>query len=322
MTAAATDVLVAADVGGTSMKCALVDLAGTVRHTERHPTGREHGPDAVVDRILDVVAGLADGARERGYTPRGVGIAVPGVIDEARGIAVNAANLGWRDVPLRDAAEARTGLPTALGHDVRAGGIAEARIGAGRGHRHVLFVAIGTGIAGAHLVDGNAYPGGHGAACELGHIVVRPGGAPCGCGGYGHLEAIASAANVARRYREATGDTAATAADVAARANGGEAAAVAVWRETVEVLADGFVTGIALFDPDVIVVGGGLAEAGEALLRPLEAAVAAQLTFHHRPWFVLAALGDEAGCVGAAQLAKDRLADVTGVPVDQPSTME
>lgn len=307
------DVLIAADVGGTSMKCALVDLAGTVRHTERHPTGTERGPDAVVARILDVVEGLASHARDAGFTPRGVGIAVPGVIDEARGIAVNAANLGWRDVPLRAAAEARVGLPTALGHDVRAGGIAEARLGAGRGHRHVLFVAIGTGIAGAHLVDGRAYSGAHGAACELGHIVVRPGGPLCGCGAYGHLEAIASAANVARRYREATGGGDATAADVVARADDGEPEAVAVWRETVEVLADGFVTGIALFDPDIIVLGGGLAEAGDALLRPLAAAVAGQLTFQHMPEFVLAALGDEAGCVGAAQLAKDRLSDSTQV---------
>ncbi|MFY1578904.1 ROK family protein [Verrucosispora sp. WMMD703] len=314
------EVAVALDVGGTGMKCALVDTDGVVRHAERHPTDAGRGPDAVVETILTVAEGLAGKARADGLTPIALGIVVPGVVDEARGVAVWSANVGFRDVPLRDLASARLGLPTALGHDVRAGGLAEARLGAGRTTGHVLFVAIGTGIAAAHVVAGSAATGAHGAAGELGHILVRPDGPVCGCGRSGCLEALASASAVARRYAELTtapdggsaagpgpGRTMVTAAQVAARAAAGEEVATRVWREAVEALADGLATAQALFDVATIVLGGGLAQAGAGLFDPLRAALRDRLTFHREPQLVPAVLGDEAGCLGAALLALDQL---------------
>ncbi|MGH3714684.1 MAG: ROK family protein, partial [Micromonosporaceae bacterium] len=199
------DVVVAIDVGGTVTKCALVGAGDhAVKHAERHPTGASDGTDAVVARLLSLAEGLTDRARGLGLTPRAVGLVVPGIVDEARGMAAYAANLGWLDLPLRDLAAQRTGLPTVLGHDVRAGGLAEARLGAGRGVAQLLFVPIGTGIAGAHVVAGHPASGAHGAACELGHVVVRPSGRPCGCGRRGCLEAEASARAVADRYAELT----------------------------------------------------------------------------------------------------------------------
>ncbi|MER5334994.1 ROK family protein [Micromonospora sp. NPDC002717] len=302
----AGDVVVALDVGGTGMKCALVRPDGAVLHAERHPTDAGRGPDAVVDTILAVAEGLAGKARADGLTPVALGVAVPGVIDEARGVAVWSANVGFRDVPLRDLARARLGLPTALGHDVRAGGLAEARLGAGRDSAHVLFVAIGTGIAAAHVVDGTAVTGAHGAAGEIGHVQVRAGGPTCGCGRPGCLEAVASAAAIGRRYTALAG-VPATAADVAERAAAGEPLAADVWREAVEALADGLATGQALFDVETVVLGGGLAQAGALLLEPLRAALHERMTFHREPRLVAAALGDEAGCLGAALLALDSL---------------
>ncbi|MBB5824016.1 glucokinase [Micromonospora carbonacea] len=312
------DVVVALDVGGTGMKCALVRPDGTTVHTERHPTDAGRGPDAVVETILDVAEGLAGKARADGRDPVALGIAVPGVVDEAAGVAVWSANVGFRDVPLRGLAAERLGLPTVLGHDVRVGGLAEARLGAGRGTGHVLFVAIGTGIAAAHVVDGAAASGAHGAAGEIGHVLVRPGGPRCGCGRDGCLEAVASASAIARRYAEATGagptgtagdggptGTPASAADVADRAAAGEPAAARVWAEAVEALADGLATGQALYDVETVVVGGGLAQAGPRLFDPLRAALHERMTFHRRPRLVAAALGDEAGCLGAALLALD-----------------
>ncbi|MEU8258728.1 ROK family protein [Micromonospora inaquosa] len=301
-------VVVALDVGGTGMKCALVGPDGVVVRTERHPTDAARGPAAVVDTILDVAAGLADKARADGLSPIAVGIAVPGVVDEARGVAVWSANVGFRDVPLRDLTVARLGLPTALGHDVRVGGLAEARLGAGRGTGHVLFVAIGTGIAAAHVVDGMAAVGAHGAAGEIGHILVRPDGPRCGCGRPGCLEAVASASAIGRRYAELTGETTdapVTAAEVAERAATGEQLAGQVWREAIAALADGLASGQALFDVATIVLGGGLAQAGDRLLTPLRAALHERMTFHREPQLVAAALGDEAGCLGAALLALD-----------------
>ncbi|MET8527300.1 ROK family protein [Micromonospora sp. NPDC005172] len=303
-------VVVALDIGGTGMKCALVRPDGVAVRTERHPTDAARGPAAVVHTILDVAEGLAAKARADGLTPVAIGVAVPGVVDEARGVAVWSANVGFRDVPLRDLAVRRLGLPTALGHDVRVGGLAEARLGAGRGADHVLFVAIGTGIAAAHVVDGVAAVGAHGAAGEIGHIMVRPDGPRCGCGRPGCLEAVASASAIGRRYTEladGSPDAPATAAAVAERAAAGEPLAAQVWRAAVEALADGLATGQALFDVTTIVLGGGLAQAGDLLLVPLRAALHDRMTFHREPRLVAAALGDEAGCLGAALLALDTL---------------
>ncbi|PMR62899.1 sugar kinase [Verrucosispora sp. ts21] len=323
-------VVVALDVGGTGMKCALIRPDGAVVHAERHRTGADRGAEAVVDTILAVADGLVGTARTAGLTPTALGIVVPGIVDQTRGVAVWSANIGFRNVPLRDLATDRLGLPTALGHDVRAGGLAEARLGAGRDAGHVLFVAIGTGIAAAHVVAGAAATGAHGAAGELGHILVRPGGPRCGCGRSGCLEAIASASAVARRYTalaagttdsadttsdggsaagSTPGPTVVTAAEVADRAAAGEELATRVWREAVEALADGLATGQALYDVQTIVLGGGLAQAGPGLFDPLRTALRERLTFHREPRLVPAALGDEAGCLGAALLALDQLED-------------
>ncbi|NIL43084.1 ROK family protein [Salinispora arenicola] len=309
--AADREVVVALDVGGSGMKCALVRRDGTVTHTEHHLTRAARGPAAVIDTILDVAEALADTARREGLAPVALGLAVPGVIDEAQGVAIWSANIGFRDVPLRKLAAARLGMPAALGHDVRVGGLAEARLGAGRSARHVLFVAIGTGIAAAHVIDGAAAAGAHGAAGEFGHVLVRPGGPRCGCGRDGCLEAVASASAVARRYAElastAPDAPEASAAEVATHAPpvdpAGPAGLDGRGRGTRRRLA----TGQALFDVEAVVLGGGLARAGAQLLDPLRAALHDRMTFHREPRLVPAALGAEAGCLGAALLALDDL---------------
>lgn len=295
-------VVVALDVGGTGMKCALVRRDGTVVHEERHPTLAARGPEAVTENILEIAAGLA----RRAENPVAVGIAVPGVVDEENGVAVWSSNVGFRDVPLRKLITERLGLPATLGHDVRVGGIAEARLGAGRGESHVLFVAIGTGIAAALVVHGRGYGGAHGAAGELGHIVVRPGGNSCGCGARGCLESITSARAIGRRYAEVSGNAEATASDVVAQLDH-DAVARQVWHEAIDALADGLLTAQALYDVNVLVLGGGLAEAGDTLLDPLRGELERRVTFHRMPHLARAQLGDTAGCLGSALLALDHL---------------
>lgn len=301
--------VIALDVGGTGMKAALIGADTTLLHEARRPTERERGPEAVVAAILDFAAELREtGERRFGGPPVAAGVGVPGVLDEDRGVAVFAANLGWSDVPLRALLTERLGgIPVALGHDVRMGGLAEGRIGAGEGARRFLFVSVGTGIAGAIGIDGRIDPGAHGSAGEIGHIVVRPGGPACGCGQSGCLETLASAAAVGRAWADASGDPAADAADCAKAVRSGDPRAVAVWGEMVSALADGLVTGLTLLDPGVLIVGGGLAEAGETLFAPLRTAVEERLTFQQLPRIVPAALGDTAGCLGAGLLAWDRL---------------
>ncbi|MEV5845896.1 ROK family protein [Streptomyces sp. NPDC051985] len=308
--------VIALDVGGTGMKAALVGPDGELLHQDRRATGRERGPDAVVAAILDFAAELrAYGEQHLGEPPAAAGVAVPGIVDERAGVAVYAANLGWRDVPLRALLADRLGVPVALGHDVRTGGLAEGRLGAGRGADRFFFVALGTGIAGGFGLDGRVESGAHGFAGEIGHIVVRPQGAPCPCGQRGCLERYASAAAVSEAWAQACGDPDADAADCAKAVTSGDPNAVRVWGEAVAALADGLVTAVTLLDPRVLIIGGGLAEAGDVLFEPLRGAVEARVTFQKLPSIVPAELGDAAGCLGAGLLAQDLLTTTTTAEV-------
>ncbi|MFE5911299.1 ROK family protein [Streptomyces wedmorensis] len=307
--------VIALDVGGTGTRAALVGLDGTLLHEERRATARERGPEAVVASVL----GLAEDLRARGRTHYGTaalaaGVAVPGSVDTARGVAVHAAGLGWHDVPLRDLLSRRLGgTPVALGNDVRTGGLAEARLGAGRGTGRFLFVSLGSRVAGAIGIDDTIEAGAHGGAGEIGHLVVRPGGPPCACGGRGCLEALASAEAVGRAWAVASGRPSADAADCARAVEAGDEAASAVWRAAVAALADGLLTALTILDPRTVVIGGGLGRAGATLLTPLRTALAERVTFQKLPAIVPAALGDTAGCLGAGLLAHDLLATADAV---------
>lgn len=303
--------VIALDVGGTGMKAALIGPAPEHRplYEARRATPRDQGPDAVVESVLAFAAELrALGLERFGTEPAASGVALPGIVDAANGIAVYSANLGWRDVPLRTLLRERLGggHPVAVGHDVRTGGLAEGRIGAGRGVDRFLFVPLGTGIAGAIGIDGRVEPGAHGSAGEIGHVVIRPDGPECPCGQRGCLETLSSAAAVGRAWARVCGDPEATAADAAKAVESGDPRAAAVWGDAIDALAAGLVTGLTLLDPRTLIIGGGLAEAGDTLFTPLRAAVRARVTFQRLPTIVPAALGDAAGCLGAGLLAWDQ----------------
>ena len=297
----------ALDVGGTGIKAGLVTRDGRLTRTWRRATGIGRGPQAVIDTIADFAADLVQEAAAEGTPVAAAGFALPGIIDERTGVGVFSATVGWRDVPFRDLLGARLAVPVAIGHDVRAGGVAEARVGAGRGSARFVFLPLGTSIGGAIMRDGRPDLGPHGLGGEFGHIVVRPGGLPCGCGLRGCLAQYSSAGAVAARYAEAAGTPNAGALDVAERMRAGDPVARQVWDEAVDVLADALLTTSALLDPDRVVVGGGLAEAGPALMVPLAQALAAKATYHALPDLVTAELGDLAGCLGAGLLAWDLL---------------
>lgn len=313
--------VIALDVGGTGMKAALLDRAHNRLRTERRASPRAEGPEAMLDAVLAFAEELhRTGIRELGRPAAALGAVVPGILDESDGVVRYAANLGWRDLPLRRLLSERlAGLPVVLGHDVRTGGLAEGRLGAGAGARRFFFVPLGTGIAGAIGIDGRIEPGAHYGAGEIGHVVVRPGGRVCGCGQRGCLETLASAASVGRDWAETSGDPAATAADAARAVAAGDSRALAVWQRAVDALADGLVLAQTLIDPEVVIIGGGLAEAGDTLFTPLRTAVGERITFQPEPAIIPAALGDEAGCLGAGLLAWDCLASPSPPgPADGP----
>lgn len=290
------------DVGGTTVKSGvLVDGSRLLRRTATpSPTTQEtDGTD-----VLDLVAELVDDLATHGDVAA-VGVVVPGIVDDAAGIGVHSANLGWRDVPFRDAIARRVRLPVAFGHDVRAGALAEARLGGGRGHRDVMFVPVGTGIAAGLVLAGRPYDGG-GWAGEIGHVDVGH-DEPCECGLTGCLEALSSGAAIARRFIARAGREVAGADEVAVLARAGHPVAAAVWTEAVDALAYALAWSVGLLAPQVIVVGGGLALAGDQLLVPLRANMAARLSFQRVPPLRVAELGDRAGCIGAGLLAMDLL---------------
>jgi glucokinase len=300
-------VVAAIDVGGTGIKAGLVDAQGRLRHEIRRPTRADLGPDAVVAAIETVADELAADASGRGLSIGAAGVGVPGIVDSRSGIAHYAANLGWRDVPFASLLSGRLGVPAVLGHDVRNGALAEARLGAGIGRESVFFVAIGTGIAGGSVLSGRVDDGSTGQAGEIGHLVVRPGGPLCGCGNRGCLEAVASASRIAFRYADRAGIApgSVSAQTVAQLVAAGEALAVQAWAEAIAALADALAAQIVLTDPGCIVVGGGLALAGPTLFGPLVAALPSRLTFRRPPEVLPAELGDRAGLVGAALRAWD-----------------
>ena len=297
----------ALEVGGSNVKSALLTRAGRRLLSQRHPTRREEGPEAVLHRVLSYAEDVvARGVAAHGVPPRALGVAALGLVDSSTGTVVFGANVGWSNLPLRSLLTERLGLPVTLAHDAGAGGVAEAALGAGRGCRDFLFAAVGTGVGGALMLDGRPYRGAHGQAGEIGHIVVRPAGSPCGCGGRGCLETVASASALARRYAELGGEPGTTAADVC-RAAATDPLARTAWEEAVSGLADGLVAYATIMDPDRIIVGGGLALAGEASFSPLRSAVALRCTLAHPPAVVPAGLGDAAGLLGAGLLAWDLL---------------
>ena len=303
---APTEVVAAVDIGGTRIKAALVDRSYDVLAQTTTPTPADIGADIGSVVAATVKGLLASVPPDRAVHLAGCGVVVPGLVDEARGVGLYSANLGWRDLDIRGQVESYLHLPAVVGHDVRAGLLAESRLGAARGHRQVLFMPLGTGIAGALLLDG-AVVSGDGWAGELGHVVIDPSGPACPCGQRGCLEVLASAGAIERIYGCAVPGGRSPRRTSPARAAAGEALASSVWAGAVRALGQAIVMTVTLTGVDLVLVGGGLSQSGEVLLAPLRDDVAGRLTFQRPPTIQRAGLGDRAGSLGAACLIWDAL---------------
>lgn len=295
--------VLAFDVGGTDMKAGIVLPSGRIiglqrLATPKHPEGTG---EAVIQQIAELAADFRD--RYADYPFSAAGLVVPGLVDEVTGTGILSANLGWKDFPFAARAQAELGLPVAFGHDVGAAGEAEFRFGAARGTADAVVMVIGTGIAGAVFSDGRRLTGG-GYAGELGHAPVpdpdRPGSTTI-------LEAVGSAGAVAARYAAAAGRSVDGAQQVLALASDGDPDAGRVWNEAIGALAFSIVHCVSILGSQTIVIGGGLSQAGEALLVPLRTRVEELLSVHRRPLIVPAKLGQNAGLIGSALKARELL---------------
>ena len=302
--ASARPVVLAFDVGGTSVKAAALDDSDTVLAETRLPS--RTGP-AVLDVIEEAGHELLDALGPRRGEVVGAGVVVPGIVDSAKGICLRSVNLDVTDLDVAGAMGDRLGLPVRVDHDVAAAGEAVRR--AAPVAEDPFVVIIGTGIAAVTFVRGEAVRGVSGQAGEFGHIVVRPDGPPCRCGRRGCLEAVASAEAIRRTYELRTGSRIDGARDVVERL-GTDPVAAEVWTEAVSALADGLVIVCALLAPGAILLGGGLSEAGEALTGEVEALMRARSVLTTVPPVLVTALGSRAGLVGAAHLALDAAAEL------------
>jgi glucokinase len=304
------------DVGGTKIAAGVVDARGAVRGFLVEPSEPARGPDDGLERLFALGRRAVEASGVDRSEIAGVGIGCGGPLDRVAGVLIAPLHLpGWSDVPIAPRAAETFDRPAVLENDATAAAAGEHRFGAGRGSRNMVYLTVSTGIGGGVVLDGSLFRGSTGNGGELGHVTVDWRGRECrGCGRRGCLEAYASGTSIAERAEEA-GLHGATAEDVAAAARAGDATALRVWEETCEALACGITSIANLFEPDVVVIGGGVSRQGEALLGPVRDRVHSQVIGPpgRTIGVVQAELGDMVGVVGAAAVAYERLAPGVGI---------
>ncbi|MFJ6652698.1 ROK family glucokinase [Microbacterium sp. NPDC091313] len=301
------------DIGGTKIAGGVVDAAGGIVEKLRVDTPTDTAA------LIDAVVGMAEELRAR-HEVTAIGVAAAGFIDHDRATVIHAPNIAWRNEPLRATLEARLGAPVDIENDANAAGWGEFRFGAGRGRSDMVMLTMGTGVGGAVVADGSLYRGGHGIAGELGHVRFERNGRACGCGQNGCLEQYASgralqreaAAIAAEGGIGAELDAARDAAGVVHGAEisrlvlAGDPGALEALRRVATALGEACGGFQATLDPELFVIGGGVAQLGDVLLEPIRLAYETSLPgYGERPVaeFATAMLGNDAGLIGVADLA-------------------
>ncbi|TDP99703.1 MULTISPECIES: ROK family glucokinase [unclassified Leifsonia] len=304
------------DIGGTKIAGALVDELGTIVREDRVPTDATR-PEEIENAVVAMIQRLSDGPEEIA----GAGVAAAGFIDAAQSTVYYAPNINWRHEPFREKLEQRIDIPVIIENDANAAGWAEFRYGAGRLVSDMVVLTIGTGVGGAIVSNDRLFRGGFGAGAEIGHMRVVPGGLPCGCGAHGCIEQygsgralqrmaneLADAGGIGQGLADVRSRTGAlTGNDISALITAGDPGALAALRQLGDWLGQACASLGAILDPQLFVFGGGVAQAGELLLEPIRLAYLENLPargFHPEPEFAIAELVNDAGVVGAADLAR------------------
>jgi glucokinase len=309
---------VGVDVGGTKVLGGVVDASGKVLATSRRDTPREGGSE-LTKTIAEVALELM-----QSYSVSAVGVSAAGFVSSDRKTMLATPNIAdWNGVQLDLELTKLIGLPVVIENDANAAAWGEAKFGAGRNQAHMMMLTIGTGVGGGIVVNNQLYRGAFGIAAEFGHLRVVPEGHLCGCGARGCFEQYASGSALRRHAREAISASPDLARNLLARGDGtidgltgqaiteaardGDAVALAAFQTTAQYLGAGIASLAVLLDPSCVVIGGGVIDAGEILLAPTREAMKRYMPFagkHPYPEIVAAELGNEAGLVGVADLAR------------------
>jgi glucokinase len=291
------------DLGGTKILAGVVDRGGRVdrREERRTPVASQEELLAELDSIVESLLGEDVAA---------LGFGIPSTIDQRAGRAVSSVHVPLADIDFRDRMATRFGLPVGIDNDGNAAAIAEWMFGAGRGASHVIALTLGTGIGGGLILDGHPYRGSIGAGAELGHIVLDYGGAACGggCDGHGHFEVFAAGSAADDKAEERYGPGA-DARRLVAEAKASDGGAVRDLAELGHRLGAGIASLVNIFNPELVIVGGGFAEAGELILGPARETLAVEALRPGRNLvrIVEAELGPDAGMVGSALVGFEAL---------------
>jgi glucokinase len=295
--------VIGVDLGGTKILAGVVDRESNVLRRIERPTAVSATEDLLGELEAMVGELLEDGVGALGF-------GIPATIDQQRGVAVTAPNLPLADFAFRDRMQERFGLPVGIDNDANAAAIAEWAVGAGRGTKHMIMLTLGTGIGGGLILDGRPYRGALGAAAELGHIVIQHDGPRCQgvCTGHGHLEVLASGTAAGKVARELFGPEA-TSYELVRQAQDGDAAAIEALAEIGRKLGSGIGSLVNIFNPELVVIGGGFAAAGDLVLDPAREVVQREALEPARDLvrIVHAELGPAAGLVGAALVGFEAL---------------
>jgi len=309
-------------LGGTKIVTALITPQGEILSREYSPTLAEEGVDAVIKRILSTATALVKNADLPYSSLSGIAIAAAGAIDSDKGIVTDSPNLpGWHNIPLKDEIQVSTGARTFVINDATAAALGEHRFGAGRGVRNLIYLTVSTGIGGGIIIDDKLYTGVSGSAGEFGHMTIDLNGPRCACGNIGCLEVLASGKAVAREAQRiiaqgaktaildlAEGDPQyVTAQTVATAAQKGDAVALSIVNKAATYLGVGLVNLVNIFNPEMIIVGGGMGKMGELLLKPARRVVS-ERAFQFPASvvrIVSSELGDNSGVFGAVAFVVD-----------------
>ncbi len=303
------------DIGGTKIAAALVDEFGTIIRSDRRPTTASD-PRGIEDAVVEMITGLAEGEEVVA-----AGIAAAGFIDAAQSVVYYGPNVNWRHEPLRATLEARLDMPILIENDANAAGWAEFCFGAGQMYSDMVMLTIGTGVGGAIISENRLFRGGFGCAAELGHLRIVPNGRSCGCGAQGCIEQYGSGRALLRIANELAdaggigqglaaarkGKGKLTGKEVGRLIQDGDNGALAALRQLGSSLGQACASLAAVLDPQIFVFGGGVADAGDLLLEPIRAAYLENLPargYHPEAEFAIAQLVNDAGVVGAADLAR------------------
>jgi glucokinase len=309
--------IIGVDLGGTKVRAVLADGKGNLLARKEMSTEASKGQEKVIDNIVKVINGVMKDADSGQIV--GLGIGAPGPLNPRTGVVYSPPNLpGWNNVPLRDFLEKRLGIPVYVGNDANLAALGEYTFGAGRDYRYLVYITISTGIGGGIIEDGRILDGAKGAAGEIGHMTIEAFGPRCNCGNYGCWEVLASGTGIRRRAIEllqggresllselSGGDLEKITAEMVEKAaRKGDAAALELISQTGTYLGVGVTNILHLFNPEIVVLGGGVTHMGELILKPLQEEVnrRAMPAFRENVPVVLTDLKGDVGLYGAVAI--------------------